>query len=503
MRAPQAYLSERLNDRQYNEMHQVLYDEVCTLNTESANPMRHAGEGGGGGGGGGGAYEAAGGGGGGGGGESGDEAPGEDTSGKASAGLRGYLSPSVEPRFVSHRFWSLYEAMYNSEYISTRLSTFRAADERQVRVEFEKLLAMTGVRLDMLKRPWVSVPSEDRATVLRKLKGFALVTALDRAAGAPLHPDDCAWDAAGAAQLDERTQEMIRAGFDLSPGMFYKSFVYTLDMEEELSAADVVHGLTGLLTCGEAMAAPLEHVRDTLGIEAAEEAAAAARGGGGGGGGGAGAGGGAGRAFPAAGAGGVDIARWAARSWKDNWLAAWEALSKRSHAPLLPGLRQHGDLRKSLLRLGAAIVRADRVTRGALVRQVSIDDDMMSDAERRVFTQPLAVAALGRFIIKLYRDAERKWRHPRTGATITALPFVLFVAYPHAPGAQRWLTAHGLPVMEDAADAQSAVQFYDLFNAAASAVGAQFIIDAFDSATMLLDVDHKAVFLDELDPPRA
>jgi hypothetical protein len=49
----------------------------------------------------------------------------EDTSGKGNAGVRGFIAPSVEPRFVSHRFSSLYEAMFHSEYVSTRLETWR------------------------------------------------------------------------------------------------------------------------------------------------------------------------------------------------------------------------------------------------------------------------------------------------------------------------------------------------------------------------------------------
>lgn len=49
----------------------------------------------------------------------------EDTSGKASAGVRGFIAPSVEPRFVAHRFWSLYDAMFYSDYVATRLDTWR------------------------------------------------------------------------------------------------------------------------------------------------------------------------------------------------------------------------------------------------------------------------------------------------------------------------------------------------------------------------------------------
>ena len=100
-------------------------------------------------------------------------------------------------------------------------------------------------------------------------------------------------------------------------------------------------------------------------------------------------------------------------------------------------------------------------------------------------------AALGRFLIKLYRDSKHAWRSPKTGALITALPFVIFVSFPHAPTGRRWLTVHGLPVLDDAKDANAAVRFFELFDTAAREAAAEYIMDSFDSATMLLDVEHK------------
>jgi len=41
------------------------------------------------------------------------------------AGLRGFIAPSTEPRFVCHRYSNLYDAMFYSEFVATRLGTFR------------------------------------------------------------------------------------------------------------------------------------------------------------------------------------------------------------------------------------------------------------------------------------------------------------------------------------------------------------------------------------------
>lgn len=41
------------------------------------------------------------------------------------AGKGGFIALSTEPRFVAHRFWTIYNAMYYSEYVATRLDTWK------------------------------------------------------------------------------------------------------------------------------------------------------------------------------------------------------------------------------------------------------------------------------------------------------------------------------------------------------------------------------------------
>lgn len=44
---------------------------------------------------------------------------------KAPARPEGFISPSVEPRFVAFRHWNLYDAMYYSDYIAVNLETWK------------------------------------------------------------------------------------------------------------------------------------------------------------------------------------------------------------------------------------------------------------------------------------------------------------------------------------------------------------------------------------------
>lgn len=115
----QAFLSERISGDDYGDYYKGLCERVLELNTAQNDPMRYAAAA---------AAAAASAS------EEGfvpysvDPSAGsglEDTSGKASAGIRGFIAPSVEPRFVAHRLWSLYESMFYSDYIATRLDTWR------------------------------------------------------------------------------------------------------------------------------------------------------------------------------------------------------------------------------------------------------------------------------------------------------------------------------------------------------------------------------------------
>lgn len=455
---------------------------------------------------------------------------GQDTSGKASVGVRGFIADSLEPRFVAHRFWNLYDAMFYSEYCASKLETWKAesggtADRSKLKLD--GLLALTGVKLEVIRQPWVSLSQEQKDTIMRRLQAFSVCAAIEtNAVDEALVGWDCSFllDPSNPAAIsfnEPETARMVLEKFpDLTPSMFYKSFTYTVDMEAEISAADFAAGINGLLTAGHAAPALLEQVKDTLGLDVLNAAQTALAGGAGGAGSSAGGGsaGGAGAglssssnaALAAAAAAGARLAgapaiggsavltSWEGHSWKDGFLAGWEAISRRSIDYVTRGITAHCTLRKALMRLGNAIVRNRQVSNGKLVRQLVIDTDVMSDYDSRTFTQPIALAALGRYLIKLYRDSLQSWRSVKTGQTIQK-PLILFVVYPYTPVGKRWLTVHGLPVTNDWND-PGAVSFLDAFQSAARDAGAEYLMDSFDSATMLLDFDHKGAFMEFLDP---
>jgi len=296
--------------------------------------------------------------------------------------------------------------------------------------------------------------------------------------------------------------------FPLRDDMFYSSFTRVVDMESEVSAADVCNALNGLLCAGRSAASQLDPVRDTLG------AAAPA--------------GGAGAPQGVVGAGATLLTTWAERSWKTAFLDAFECLTKRGyvvndfmaqcmarmlrtathhpHPHTLPcstsdefmrGIKCYQFMRKAMLRLANALVRGNHVTTGHLTVQVSVDDDM-NDSERAVFTQTIAAAALGRFLIKVFRDSLGRWR--TKAGFFLARPVILSVAHPHAATGRRWVTILGLPVTESSDDA-AASNFLVAFQEAAGHAGAEFLFDSFDSATLLMDAEHRARFLEILDRP--
>jgi len=50
-----------------------------------------------------------------------------------------------------------------------------------------------------------------------------------------------------------------------------------------------------------------------------------------------------------------------------------------------------------------ALAAVTRLHCAAVALQITVDDDAMTDSDKRVFTQPIALHMLARYMIKLYR----------------------------------------------------------------------------------------------------
>lgn len=109
------------------------------------------------------------------------------------------------------------------------------------------------------------------------------------------------------------------------------------------------------------------------------------------------------------------LAEWRARKWTSCFNDAYDALVPRgtttSRQLFWRGLSNFQNMRAALLRLGApfASLRSGRVGTGDRVRIAQFDEDL-TDADRRIFTQPIALAELGRYIVRLNRGrSQEEW----------------------------------------------------------------------------------------------
>jgi hypothetical protein len=251
--------------------------------------------------------------------------------------------------------------------------------------------------------------------------------------------------------------------------LFYPSFTRTLGHGvPHMSAADYVHALGGLLAdSGSPWGDRVE------------------AGGGGGGGGG---------APPREAAAGV--------KWRDAWQAAYQALSRKRTDMLETGLERGKALRCAILRVVPQLVRSSAMRNGHALRWIRVGDDF-TEGERRLFSQPLALAELGRFLIRVFRDSLLKWRHKTSGA-LAAKPLLVYLRHKssqalYGSGADDggWITVLMLPVGEEGADAAFRYQFLD---AAAKSSQAEHTLDSFSFSVLLMKAEHFKAFLRDLDP---
>jgi cell division control protein 45 len=345
-----------------------------------------------------------------------------------------------EPRFVMHRHWTLFESMRCSEYVSTRLNCWKA-DTPGVPSELRLLFAHCGTKPEVFEQPFTTVTKTDRVNFFSRLEDNV--------------------------NADEFKYKMT------TRELFYPSFTRTLGHgEPHMSAADYVHALDGLL------------------CTACENSGGKGVEGGGGEGGGSG---GGGRDEP------PDESK--SISWRDAWQAAYQALSRKRTDMLDTGLERAKNLRRAILRVVPQLVRSALMRRGEHIRWVDVGCDL-TESERRLFVQPLALAELGRFIIRVYRDSLLMWRHKRTGA-LDAKPLLVYLRHKAKPQALYgsgaddggWITVMALPVAEEGADAAFKVGFLR-----AAAHNLTHVLDSFSFMVLKIRAEHLLSFLRELDP---
>ena len=85
----------------------------------------------------------------------------------AAAGPFGWIGvQEQEPRFVAHRHWNVRDAMYYSDYVSTRLRDKDPDSSwESVTVNLDRLLALTGVPLKQCKQSFQHMGEDEKKQV--------------------------------------------------------------------------------------------------------------------------------------------------------------------------------------------------------------------------------------------------------------------------------------------------------------------------------------------------
>lgn len=151
--------------------------------------------------------------------------------------------------------------------------------------------------------------------------------------------------------------------------LLYSSFTRQLDYGTPVSAADVAYAITALL----------ENDREMSGVSKVSSE----------------------KVEPTDDASGLAKSQ-GRSSWRYNWLAAYEALSSKRVDLLRHGIKLAIRIQRAIARVGPTIVRAAHyITSSGPVRTVTLPD--LADQDRAIFTQPLALAKLGNFIIDYHQ----------------------------------------------------------------------------------------------------
>lgn len=385
-----------------------------------------------------------------------------------------------EPRFILHRHWNLYDSMQYNDYIATRLCI--NIDNKGTTM-LDKLIAKIGIPTKTCKQAYIHMLTHERETFIDNLKRLL---------------DDDIW----RMPKDQ---------------LFYPSFERHVERETPRSAADVVYSLNGLLSAGNVSPAILDIV---LGVDSSPKHTTLT----------ASTGGSSNVGNnnntvrgnpPSNGSPGsnatihssskttvLDVSGWASYTWKDNFAKAYSSLSRKGTDLFDEGINYAKALRTAIARVAPAVVRAGCVHNAKYLRWIEIDSEL-TDTERRLFAQPIALTDLGRMLIRIHRDTTLSWRNRK--GIVESKPLLLTLRHgklsdmdlndldENSNIAAMYLTVMGLPVPTVEGGDES-TNFMEAFRQAAESTGARFRIESFDSATMLLDARDLSKFLQYIDP---
>ncbi|DBA01874.1 TPA: hypothetical protein N0F65_006022 [Lagenidium giganteum] len=433
----QQFLLEQIDADNYNLMVHRFQDEVLALDSSS--------------------------------GESGG-ADGDNSSVMNPAYDHGKIEFEEEYRFMLYRHWSLYESMYYSDYVASKLGLWMDRARR-----FGARVAGGGTA--------GGAEGETTLHVFLARMGFSLKQSQQKFSYMPLEMKQ---------MLREKTQE-VAPDFGLDD-LFYGSFKRHFAFQYQLCAADAVYGLQALLEAPESYISnvfkaenhhqtqqngPWAHLLSTEGANK-----------------------------PAAREDGDENAEEEQPFWQQNFILAHTALSCRSveSSKLMEsGVKVAMELKQAIVRVGISIMERKLLVRVKHFRYVCLN---IPEREQELFANANVLTQLALFLLNVHR-ASGKWggKQPvkRTGdaendteeeALTTLKPIVPLVLITRNP-AQNCFLVVGLTCPNSAGEVHRNT-LGTAFKLAAGETGANFRQDGFTSAVMEIQMDDIQYFVEQL-----
>lgn len=241
-----------------------------------------------------------------------------------------HVQESREFQFHLMRHWNLFDSMFHSRYVATKLNVWKANGQERLK----NMLAKMAIKLEEARQPYVNISVELRRTL--------------------------------AARVEEHAPD-----YDLGDEVCYGSFTRQHGLLEEISAADMVYGLDGLLEDDRLLMA------DSKDPDELENALR--------------------------------------RRWDENFTQAVQALSV-DHCDLLEkGIKFACNRQKDIVAMGTRLIEKRMITDEAYFRHATIE-------QKNGFTNPVALAKLGLFVVDAYR--EHKLTMPKK-SSYKDKPFIL------------------------------------------------------------------------------
>lgn len=260
------------------------------------------------------------------------------------------------------------------------------------------------------------------------------------------------------------------------PDIMYDSFTLQTGYGAPVSASDFACAVSALLECG---GASLDGSGDGGGAGTGGSSSGAT-GDATGGTAGAGSPGGAGTGGGDSGSGADD----SSPTWERNFSRAYDCLSMGRDDLLEAGIQRAMALQKAVLRQGTSLLETKSITNTGVFRYAMLN--MLSGIDAELFTQPLALARLARFIVEVHQDIGM-W----TGNKARPLILCALNEARNTYLVLGWNVHH-------MREAVGKTGFFVAFDAAAKRINAHFSLESFDSHIMEIEQQEMTRFIESL-----